>query len=1238
MAFIRVYRGFVAATIAVIVFGLASSAAAQATATVAGTIKDTQGAVIPGATVTLISESRGTTFDTQSTATGDFVISNIPGDTYTVRVTMDGFKTSERKGIPVSLGDRVAVPPITIEVGTLAETVLVTGDAPIIQAQTGDRSFVVALSSVENLPVAGRNFAGFAVMTPGVLASGSAAVRADGARTNYILDGISSVNTGGNQQGLTLNQDSIAEVKVISTGYQAEYGRTSGIQISGITKSGTNQFRGSTYDIERRTAWNSNSWVNAQNGNAKAVADQRDWGYTIGGPVGKPGGKNNLFFFYSEQFSPRLTGGAISRIRVPTLLERQGDFSQTTDNTGALFNLIRDSTTGLPCAAADTRGCFQDGGVLGRIPQNRLYGLGLNILKLYPAPNTQGVNYNLQTVTPNIHSDTFQHLIRVDYQMSSKLRLSAKYAGQNATVQPIFPAVSIPGFNDQVFQFPAILVPSATVDYTINSTTVFEGTWGLTQGNQLGNVPIDPSANRYNVGLGDFPTLYPNNGAVDPSFYQAKVLAAMKAPYYVNGSILMAPNFSWGTRIANPPPNNAYPPFLCMQNTKDLALSITKLWGSHTFKAGYQSQDSLKLQNLGTVDTGVLPVEGAVSFANDSNNPLDTGFGFSNAAIGVFQTFQQQNAMYEGRYVYHNKDFFLQDNWKMTDRLTLDYGMRFTHHGQQYDQLQQASNFFPNLWSSSVAPLLYTPGCSINANPCPSANRVAVNPATGVSLGVGSSLAISTIVPRSGVLMNGIIQAGHGIAKQNYNEQPLVFGPRVGFAYDLTGTQTIVLRGSVGLFYDRLQGDSIFGQIGNPPTGQASTVTYSTLQAVAAGTSALQPAPTIVIYHYDAKIGASVNYNGGVQMVLPWSSALDVSYVGAHNYNSVAFGSISTPSAASYGLGALPLDLNAPDPGTAYLPQYQDPTLAASAIPGASAVTTDLLRPYRGLGSIVTTWPRFYTQYDSIQTTYNRRFHNGWQAGLAWTLGLRFNGNTFSPIHLQHNADGTIGVASYQAQDDALLSNVGLRRHIIKAQFAWQLPELKGSTTASKVLGAVVDGWGISGIFTGGSGARYDAFYSYQSNGTNVNLTGSPSYAARIKVVGNPGSGCSSNPYQQFNASAFQGPTYGSTGNESGTNLLVGCPDHTLDLGLSRMIALGGNRQLQFRMDAFNVLNTVVYNARQVAIQYNTPADPTTIRNNQYNADGTVNQTRLTPANAGAGAATGAQAMRTLQAQLRFIF
>jgi hypothetical protein len=329
---------------------------------------------------------------------------------------------------------------------------------------------------------------------------------------------------------------------------------------------------------------------------------------------------------------------------------------------------------------------------------------------------------------------------------------------------------------------------------------------------------------------------------------------------------------------------------------------------------------------------------------------------------------------------------------------------------------------------------------------------------------------------------------------------------------------------------------------------------------------------------------------------------------------------------------------NAVDIGAAYLPQNQDRTAAQSTVPGAMAVATELLRPFRGLGPIVLTSPRFHTNYDSIQMSYNRRYRNGWQAGMNWTLGLRFTGNTLSSQHLVHNADGTIGLASYQEANDELISNVGLRRHLIKGNFMWDLPAVSSSNGSMKVLNAITRDWQLSGVFTGGSGAPYDATYTYQTAGANVNLTGSPNYAARIRVTGDPGSGCSSNPYAQFNVAAFAGPTYNSTGNESGANLLSGCWDHTTDLALMRNIRIGGSKQFQFRIDAFNVFNTVVINARQNQLQLNNPSDPTTIRNFQYNPDGSVNNQRLTPATAGFGAATAAQPMRSVQMQFRFIF
>ena len=463
--------------------GTLSAGAQVTTGVVSGAVNDDQGAVIPGATVTLLSDTRGTRVaDAVTNENGDYVFPNIPGDTYTVQVALEGFKTLRRSGVTVSPGDRIVVPTLILSVGALSETVTVLAEAPTIQAASGERAFTVTTESVANLPVANRNFAGFAALVPGAIAQTGTAIAGGvqrlggGGQNNIMMDGVSTMDTGNNGQLIQMNVDSIAEVKVLTQGYQAEFGRSSGLQISAVTKSGTNRFRGSVYDIERNSDWNENSWVNTQNGDPKPVSKQRDWGYSLGGPVGRPGGDNRLFFFYSHEYRPRVSGGNINRFRMPTLLERQGDFSQTRDNNGALFNTIRDHTTGLPCTAADTRGCFQDGGVLGRIPQNRLYPTGMNILNnLWPLPNVEqvpGVGYNYEVQVPVSETLLHQPVIRADYQLSSRLRFTAKYAGQlqGRATDP----GSLPGYNDLLRWNRNRHAPSATVNYNLSPTMFLE--------------------------------------------------------------------------------------------------------------------------------------------------------------------------------------------------------------------------------------------------------------------------------------------------------------------------------------------------------------------------------------------------------------------------------------------------------------------------------------------------------------------------------------------------------------------------------------------------------------------------------------------------------------------------------------------------------------------------------------------------------------------------------------------
>ena len=212
------------------------------TGTVAGTVKDPTGAVIPGATVVLTSYTRGTkSAPTVTNETGDFVIPNLTPDTYSLEVTLEGFKTAQRSDIVVSGGARVGLGTTVIEPGAIAETVTVTGMSPIVQTMSGERSFAVTAEQIDTLPFARLNFTAVTAFTPGVVPTGASAggTRLGGAsQNNIMMDGISAMDTGNNGQMLNMNIDAIGEVKILTQGYQAEFGRSSGLQITAVTKSG----------------------------------------------------------------------------------------------------------------------------------------------------------------------------------------------------------------------------------------------------------------------------------------------------------------------------------------------------------------------------------------------------------------------------------------------------------------------------------------------------------------------------------------------------------------------------------------------------------------------------------------------------------------------------------------------------------------------------------------------------------------------------------------------------------------------------------------------------------------------------------------------------------------------------------------------------------------------------------------------------------------------------------------
>ena len=434
---------FTAACLIALVLSAIPAAAQITTGTVLGNVKDAQGGVVPGATVVLVSEARGTKSRPRSPTRPATTCSRTSRRTPTPsKSRWTGSRPSQRTGVQVSGGDRVAVPALTLEPGGAAETVTVIAESPLVQAQSGERSFAVTTEQIENLPINHGNFTSLTAFTPGVVAGGASAggTRLGGAgQNNIMMDGISAMDTGNNGQMLKMNIESIAEVKILTQGYQAEYGRSSGLQITAVTKSGTNRFRGSAYDIQTNSDWNANSWVNEKNGDPKPTDKRRRYGYSIGGPVGKPGGNNKLFFFYSHEYRPtnsrdqqrqpdpvsacrpRSSAPATSRRR-STTTARCSTSSRIRRRPAALQ---RDRT---PAAASRTAACSAG------FRRTGCTRPGLAILNRYPLPNADaGAGHQLQLrelgAAPSVEDLTQQPAIRLDYQLSPKLRVTGKYSG-----------------------------------------------------------------------------------------------------------------------------------------------------------------------------------------------------------------------------------------------------------------------------------------------------------------------------------------------------------------------------------------------------------------------------------------------------------------------------------------------------------------------------------------------------------------------------------------------------------------------------------------------------------------------------------------------------------------------------------------------------------------------------------------------------------------------------------------
>src|SRR5262245_54798747 len=651
------------------------------TGQISGILTDPNGAAVPNAKIEVINEETARVVSASSDSDGNFVVPQLLSGTYTLVVTASGFKRFEQKGVILTANDRVAVRRIALEVGDVNQTVTVTAEAALIQTTSAERAGLISEEQIQNIALKGRDYMGLVRLLPGVVDTANreapgwnnlVGVTVNGSRSgtlNLTLDGVSSLDTG-SQLGpyLAPGLDAIGEVKVLLTNYQAEYGRSSGGTINVVIKNGTRDFHGGGFYFKRHEQFNANEFFNNRLDIPKQRYRFNYWGGNIGGPVLIPGtnfnrNRDKLFFFWSQEYLPRTYPTRQGTITYPTALERAGDFSKSFSGVNSAGQpipfFIKDPQKTGPCDARDQTACFRDGGVLNKIPVDRIDQNGQKLLSIFPLPNFDPaqVSYNYNNVFQSaVNQPRREEILRMDWNISQKTTFYARGIHSNEQYKGDFNFVLASNIWPQFpikYQIKDEGLVSKLI-HTFDSTMTKEFTFGVNRALQtvepLNQAGIDRNdRNKIGLALPQFsPAINPLNLIPNATF----------------SGVNSAPQFNIEPRF----------PFFGTNNIWNVSDNLSKIWGGHNVKAGFYLEYTTRNAARASAFNGTFNFD-----RNPTNNPLDTGNPFANALIGSVNSYTEANGKLNGHARYKNIEWFAQDNWKVNKRLTLDYGLRFYH-------------------------------------------------------------------------------------------------------------------------------------------------------------------------------------------------------------------------------------------------------------------------------------------------------------------------------------------------------------------------------------------------------------------------------------------------------------------------------------------------------------------------------------------------------------------------------
>ena len=1109
-----------------------------------GSVADQTGAMIAGAHVTLIEQSTQGTREVVTNDQGNFNLPSIVPGKYSLKLSAPGFRDKKLDNLDINGFQVASFPNLVLQLGSGPATEVTVEAEQQLVKDTGERANTVQAQQVAEMPNNGRNWATLMKVIPGSNAIGDTGV--NGREYGYYgyqdfnvngksfnttqvnLDGGSIVDHGSDAKvTVSPSLESIQEISMLTNNFKAEYGNRSGAIVNIVTKSGTNAYHGVVFENLRNEDLNANSWSNNYTGLPRPAYRYNYFGANLGGPLKK----NKLFFFYNFEDFKQNIPGSIVQSRVPTALERTGDFSQTFNSNGTRPSIYQPGTqyNGNPTPFP--------GNV---IPASMINPLGKAIMALFPTPNNTNDPNNNYILQYQALSPRLSQVGKVDWTVNDTTRMYFRYSNDGGTNRALGTYNTSAGLPFNIMnQYRPDRAAAGNITHTFSSSMVLEGFFSWSY-DYVSVTPTDPGAvDSSKLGLSGLPSAFPVSNSILPGINSGGIY----------------PTFAF----------NRLPAF-ADANEWQGSLTLTWTKGNHTFKFGGQTLTDTKQEITAANDKGTYDFSA-------SHSLFDTNYGPSNILVGALNEYTQVSAYAHKDSIFHDFQAFAQDTWRLRRGFTVDYGIRFYHQPAERDVDPAAVRdaiFIPSLYNPATAPRYYVP------DPTNSKNVIDPgNPKTPVPSALASTL-LYTLVPGSGNPLDGVYALGSkeagaaGLLGPHY----LLFAPRGGFAWSPERSPKTVIRGGFGWGYNR---NAIGDAVTAFNNGLAQNADYlQTSLSTLTGSSAIQRTSALSLAARDnstRKAPTVYDYSISVQRELPFQMIVDIAYVGnLQRHQSINF------------------NVNAIAPGTAFLPQYVDSTNVGSnfagpittsnpgALAGSNSENALVMRPYQGFNTLTATANVGNNRYDSLQVGVNKRFGSGLMFQSAYT-----NGRLISGVE-------SVGLYNYLwKQYTGNVSNANRRQTLI-SNYIYDLPSItRRLGWTNRQARTVIDGWQFAHLLGFFGGSPYTPGFSIQqaNTGTSVNLNnvmlGTPDLAPRLGIGGSLAS--TGNLF--FNPAGLTVPGIFPTGTGTGPrNFLTGPWTYSNDMTLTKRFNITEKKSLELRINAYNAFNQVRRTSLNTSVQY----------------------------------------------------